>query len=42
LVKKIALNENLTDEEREALLKMHEANMMNIDGLMGDEKKRQE
>jgi len=42
LVKRIELDENLTQEEKENLLKAHEARLNYIDNLMDGEKKRQE
>jgi hypothetical protein len=42
LVKRIELDENLTQEEKENLLKAHEARLKYIDNMIDGEKKRQE
>ena len=39
---KVAQNELLNDEERESLLKAHEAGLLNINNVLENEKKRQE
>jgi hypothetical protein len=40
LVVKIAMNQTLTDEEKEILLKAHEAGLHNIQDVLENEKKR--
>jgi len=42
LVQRIEIDENLTQEEKESLLKAHEARLNYIDNMMDGEKKRQE
>lgn len=41
-VAQIQSNENLSPEEKERLLKNHEQALMQLDGLMDNDKKRQE
>jgi len=42
LVRKIELNEVLNDDEKEKLLQMHEGRMHGIDGVLENEKRKQE
>ena len=39
---KIAQNQLLNEDERESLLRTHEAGLLNINGVLENEKKRQE
>lgn len=42
IVRKIQQDQNLTEEEKEFLMKSHEGNMHNIETIMDNEKKRQD